>query len=117
MSYCSSCGEKIAEDANFCPRCGTKTPKGRSANVLYPTDRLTDAFYSVGLELEKALKLAARETDAAFRKARENLQTKPAEQTVACSKCSSKNQSGAVFCTTCGSKVAPTEASHDSGSK
>jgi len=117
LVYCSSCGEKIAEDANFCSKCGTKTPKGKSANVLYPTERLTDAFYSVGLELEKAFRLAARETDAAIRRARENMQVKPKEhQTVACSNCGSKNPSDAVFCTSCGTKVGASVNSHDSSS-
>ena len=117
MVYCSNCGVQIPDDAFFCPKCGTKTPKGKSANVLYPTERLTEAFYRVGLELEKAFKLAARETDAAIQRARENIKMKPTEQqTVACSNCGSKNQSSAVFCTSCGTKVGASVNSHDSSS-
>ena len=56
---CSNCGEKIADDANFCPKCGTKTAKGRAANAVYPSDELREAFYSVGTELEKAFNIAA----------------------------------------------------------
>ncbi|MCX6644569.1 MAG: zinc ribbon domain-containing protein, partial [Candidatus Bathyarchaeota archaeon] len=61
MVYCSNCGEKIADDANFCPKCGTKTDKGKTANAAYPSDELRDAFYKVGIELERAFTIAARE--------------------------------------------------------
>ena len=108
MSYCSRCGEKISDDAYFCSKCGTKTPKGKAANAVYPTDQLTDAFYSVGLELEKALTTAARETHAAIQRAREDLRPKPV-QTVTCPKCTSKNTFGAVYCSSCGTRIAPTE--------
>lgn len=107
MVYCSSCGTQIADDAYFCPKCGVKTQKGREADVLYPTDRLTDAFYAVGLELEKAFNQAARETHAAIQRAKENLSPRPTEQpTVVCPKCNSKNPSGAIFCNNCGNRIA-----------
>jgi membrane protease subunit (stomatin/prohibitin family) len=106
LGYCTNCGEKIADDANFCPKCGTKTPKGKAANAVYPSDQLTDAFYMVGVELEKAFTLAARETHAAIQKAKEDLRQKPArQQTAACPKCNSKNPSGAIFCYNCGARI------------
>ena len=76
LANCSNCGEKIADDANFCPKCGIKTAKGRTANAVYPSDELRDAFYSVGIELEKAFNIAARETHSAIQKAKENLAAK-----------------------------------------
>jgi Zn finger protein HypA/HybF involved in hydrogenase expression len=113
---CSNCGEKIADDANFCPKCGIKTAKGRVANAVYPSDELRDAFYSVGIELEKAFNIAARETHSAIQKAKENWQQKPRQvETVACTKCSTKNPSGSVFCNSCGARIAPIEESHGSG--
>ncbi|HKM59484.1 MAG TPA: zinc-ribbon domain-containing protein [Candidatus Bathyarchaeia archaeon] len=116
MAYCTHCGEKMAEDANFCPKCGTKTLKGKAAHAVYPTDQLTDAFYTVGSELERAFNLAARETHAALKKAREDLRQKPAPQpTVACPKCNTKNPSGAIFCNNCGARIAPIEESHGGG--
>jgi uncharacterized membrane protein YvbJ len=117
LVYCSNCGEKIGDDANFCPKCGTKTPKGRAANAAYPADQiLREGFYGVGAELEKAFTIADKEIHAAFQKARENLEQKPAYvQTVACPKCSSKNPYGSIFCTNCGSRIAPTEESHGAG--
>ena len=117
MVYCSNCGEKIGDDANFCPKCGIKTSKGRAANVAYPADQiLREGFYGVGAELEKAFTIADKEIHAAFQKARENLQQKPAYvQTVACPKCGSKNSYGSIFCTNCGSRIAPTEESHGAG--
>jgi ribosomal protein L40E len=108
LSYCTRCGEKIADEAYFCSKCGTKTPKGKAANAVYPTDQLTDAFYSVGLELEKAFSTAARETHAAIQRAKEDLRPKSV-QTVTCQKCTSKNASGAVYCNSCGARIAPAE--------
>ena len=106
MVYCSNCGEKINDDANFCSKCGTKTIKGKAAKVAYPSDEIRDAFYAVGSELEKALNTAARETQAAFRRAREDFLQKPAQTTV-CSRCSTKNPSSSVFCYNCGSRITP----------
>ncbi len=76
---------------------------------------MTDAFYSVGIELEKAFNLAARETHAAIQKAREDLRQKPAQQTMDCPKCNSKNPWGAIYCASCGAKIAPVEESHGGG--
>jgi uncharacterized membrane protein YvbJ len=114
LVYCSNCGEKIGDDANFCPKCGAKTPKGRAANAVYPADQiLREGFYGVGAELEKAFTIADKEIHAAFQKARENLQQKTANQrTVACPKCGSKNTYGSIFCNNCGSRIAPVEGSH-----
>ena len=92
-----------------------KPRRAKHAKVVYPTDQLTDAFTSVGVELEKAFTIAARETHAAIMKARENMQQKPAEQqTVTCPKCGTKNPFGSIFCHSCGAKIAPIEGSHGS---
>jgi uncharacterized membrane protein YvbJ len=115
MVYCSNCGAKIDDEALFCPKCGTKTPKGKEANVPYPSDEIRDAFYRVGIELEKAFTIAARETHAAIKRARENMQQKPEsattaqEGTVACPKCGTKNLSDSIFCNNCGTRIAPME--------
>lgn len=116
MVYCSNCGEKIADDAYFCPKCGTKTPIGKASKAAYPADELRDAFYNVGIELERAFNIAAHETHQAILKARENMQQKPAsaQGTVVCSSCGTKNVSGAVFCNNCGTKLTPPEKSHGS---
>ena len=77
---------------------------------MYPSEELRDAFYQVGLELEKAFTMAARETQSAFKKVSENMQQKTApntQGTIVCSSCGTKNVSGAVFCHSCGGKVEP----------
>ncbi len=112
LVYCSNCGAKIDDDANFCPKCGTKTVKGRSSNTPYPSDEIRDAMYNVGVELERAFTIAARETHAAFKRAKENMQqkntttsTQSSEAGIVCPKCGTKNPSGAVFCSNCGAKL------------
>ena len=76
MVYCSNCGSQLADDAYFCPKCGTKTDRGKAAKATYPADELRDAFYQVGAELERAFTIAAQETHKAILKARDNLQQK-----------------------------------------
>jgi uncharacterized membrane protein YvbJ len=110
MVYCSNCGEKIADDAYFCPKCGIKTLKGKEANVTYPADELRDAFYKVGIELERAFSIAARETNSAIKKASANIQQKPAAQEITCPNCGTKNASGSIFCRSCGTKLTSEKA-------
>lgn len=115
MVYCSNCGEKIADEACFCPKCGTKTDKGKAVNAVYPSDELRDAFYTVGVELERAFNIAARETHSAIKRAKENWQQRPAQQqTVACTKCTTKNPQGSIFCHSCGTRIIPIEEQHGS---
>jgi uncharacterized membrane protein YvbJ len=115
LVYCSNCGEKLSDDACFCPKCGAKTEKGKAANVTYPSDELRDVFYKVGIELEKAFNIAAHETHAAVLRARENMQQKHAQlETVVCLKCGTKNLSGSIYCHNCGTRIAPIEEPHSS---
>ena len=117
MVYCSNCGTKLDDEAYFCFKCGTKTLAGKTAKAMYPSDELRDAFYQVGLELEKAFTLAARETQAAFKKVSADMQQKPVsnpKETVVCTSCGTKNVPGAVFCHNCSTKVVSAEESHGS---
>jgi len=110
LPYCSNCGQEIPEDAYFCPKCGTKTAKGRASKAAYPADELRDAFYSVGIELERAFNMAARETHSAIQRARKNFrQEYSPKTTVVCPKCGTKNPYGSIFCYSCGSRIAPIE--------
>jgi uncharacterized membrane protein YvbJ len=114
MVYCSNCGAKIDDDAYFCPKCGTKTQTGKAAKAVYPPDELKDTFYQIGIEMEKAFTLAAKETREAFKKVSEefkqkpstNQQTTPSEGADACPKCETKNPPGAIYCSNCGTRLA-----------
>jgi membrane protease subunit (stomatin/prohibitin family) len=110
LVYCSNCGVEIDDDALFCPKCGTKTQAGKAAKATYPADELRDTFYQVGIELERAFTLVAKETSAAFKKVSEEFQKKSessqqaasSESSVACPKCGTKNLSSSIFCSNCG---------------
>jgi len=115
MVYCSNCGSQLAEDAYFCPKCGTKTDRGKAAKAAYPADELRDAFYQAGAELERAFTIAAKETHKAILKARDNLQQKTVSpEPIICPKCSTKNPSGAIFCHNCGTRITPINESSGS---
>jgi DNA-directed RNA polymerase subunit RPC12/RpoP len=112
MVYCSNCGAQIGDDVYFCPKCGTKTPVGKAAKVAYPSEELRDAFYQVGIELEKAFTLAAEEMHSAFKRVAEDRKEKtanaPTQDTIVCPKCGTKNLSDSIFCNNCGTKIATT---------
>jgi uncharacterized membrane protein YvbJ len=105
MAYCSNCGEKLPDDALFCPKCGVKTVKGVEANVSVSSDELKAAFAKMSQELEKAFSVAIKEINAAFQTANENIQQSLRKEQVACPSCGEKNPSDAVFCYKCGKKM------------
>jgi uncharacterized membrane protein YvbJ len=107
MAYCSSCGEKLPEDALFCPRCGIKTIKGEEAASPVIADELKVAFNKMSKELEKAFAVASKEINAAFQKASENIKHSLQKELVVCPSCGEKNPSDAVFCYSCGKKMKP----------
>ena len=105
MTYCSNCGEKLPEEALFCPKCGTKTVKGVETNVSDPSDELKMAFAKMSRELEKAFSTAAKDINAAFQTASESIQKSLRKEQVACSKCGEKNPKNAIFCYSCGRRI------------
>lgn len=102
MTYCINCGQKIPDDAFFCPKCGAKTQKGIEANVAPSAEELREAFKRVGVEFERAFLLVAKEMHTAVQKATENTQSKP--KTVECQNCKAKMLSNAIYCQNCGTK-------------
>jgi uncharacterized membrane protein YvbJ len=110
LAYCSNCGEKLPEDAFFCPKCGTKTPKGAEAKAPSPSDEVREAFNRMSQELEKAFSIAAKEMQEAFQTARNNIQKTLYKETVACPNCGEKNPSGSVYCFKCGKKLPQPQA-------
>jgi uncharacterized membrane protein YvbJ len=105
MVYCSNCGEKLSEDALFCPKCGTKTIKGVEAGASTISDELKETFTKMSKELEKAFSVAAKEINAAFQTASVNIKKSLQKEPVACPNCGEKNPSDATFCYKCGKRI------------
>ncbi|MCW4024152.1 MAG: zinc ribbon domain-containing protein [Candidatus Bathyarchaeota archaeon] len=102
MAYCTKCGEKLPDDAYFCAKCGVKTQKGVEANVPTPADELREAFTRVGVEMEKAFLVVAKEAHNAFQKAKENVQK--SQQPIQCVSCQASIPPNSVYCSKCGAK-------------
>lgn len=105
MTYCSKCGERIPEDALFCPKCGAKTIKGVETNVPDHSDEVKAALNKMSIELEKAFSVAAKEINAAFQAASGNIQKTLKKEKIVCSNCGEKNPNNAIFCYKCGKKI------------
>jgi uncharacterized membrane protein YvbJ len=105
MAYCSNCGEKLSEDALFCPKCGTKTKKGVQTKVSASSEEFRETINKMGQELEKAFTVAAKEIQEAFQTARENIQKSLYKEPISCPNCGEKNPNDAVFCFKCGTKI------------
>jgi uncharacterized membrane protein YvbJ len=105
MEYCSNCGEKLPNDACFCPRCGTRTLKGVETNAPTPSDEMRQAFAKMSIEVEKAFTIAAKEIQTAFQTARANIQQSRQKESVTCANCGEKNPGDSIFCYKCGKKL------------
>jgi len=104
MVFCSHCGEKIADDANFCYKCGVRTRHGMEAGVPVPTEQLREAFSRMGLELEKAFQTAANEIQKALKNARQDYRDSRNGEVV-CQGCGEKSPTGSAYCAKCGQKL------------
>jgi uncharacterized membrane protein YvbJ len=103
--YCSNCGEKLSEDALFCPKCGIKTIKGVEAGASTISDELKETFTKMSKELEKAFSVAAKEINAAFQTASVNIKKSLQKEPAVCPNCGEKNPSDATFCYKCGKRI------------
>lgn len=107
MANCSNCGEKLPEDAYFCPKCGTKTALGVETNAATPSEDIRQSFAKMSTEIEKAFAIAAKEMQTAFQTARENIQKSMQKEPVVCGNCGATNPGGSVYCFKCGQKLGP----------
>jgi len=105
VPYCSHCGEKLTEDANFCSRCGTRTRKGLEAGVTIPAEEFRQAFTKLSDELEKAFSKVAEEVKQTFSTARENIRETTGAQEIVCAHCGTKNSPSSSYCYSCGKKL------------
>ena len=105
MVFCTQCGEELSENANFCPKCGNRTSKGKVANVPLPRGDWRDVFAEEGEELNKAFLVANKEIEKAFTMAKEEIRKATTRELVVCPNCGEKNAASALFCNKCGKKI------------
>jgi uncharacterized membrane protein YvbJ len=105
MAYCHNCGEKLAENALFCTKCGAKVVQAATGGASTPSEEVRDAFNKMSVELEKAFNVAAKELQEAFQAARSNIQKTIYKEPIVCPNCSEKNPASSTFCTKCGQSL------------
>jgi len=131
MVYCSNCGAVISEDANFCLKCGARTPRGIESGVephwkeemdkaLQAAARnieegmkkareyIQEAVRDLGPELEQAresLREVAEEVGEELRGAGKEIRRHTGIAPVYCPECGEKSTGYAKFCTKCGKKI------------
>ncbi len=105
--YCRNCGAEIADDANFCPKCGVRTEKAAKEGVATPYE----AHWRQ--DVDAALQQASKAIDEGVRVARDSLREVAKDidkefkmhresEKLFCKNCGAENQRGAKFCVKCG---------------
>ncbi len=116
MIYCASCGKQIDDEANFCPKCGTRTAKAVKDGVTIPFSET-----QVKVDIERALAQASKAIDEGVKIAQIALHDvairvdeevrmargKSREQSVSlyCIACGSENNQTAKYCMKCGKEL------------
>jgi hypothetical protein len=90
MVYCSKCGERLPDDANFCTKCRSRTSLGLQSGVHGPGEEWREAFAKMGEEMEKAFQVAAKELHEALKTAAKNVRETKGQGPVACKNCGEK---------------------------
>ncbi len=118
MVFCANCGKQLEDDANFCSRCGTRTPNGVKEGVAIPWTE-TQVKQDVDRALKKAsaaidegvktaqvaLQDVAKRIDEDVKNIRERRSAKPAQAVVFCPACGAENEASNKFCWKCGAAL------------
>ena len=105
MAFCSKCGKKLPEEANFCLKCGVKIVKGYTTGAQDPWEDLKVGFSRIGEEIDKAFTVAGREMEKAFKLVRDEIREATSHETIICSHCGRRNIADSHFCYNCGGKL------------
>ena len=106
-TFCSNCGEKLPENANFCLKCGVRTRKGKEEDIPTPYLRvdLTEHLEKIGKEIDRALSKAGEEMERAFTKVSESIKETTHRSPIVCASCGEENPWDSRFCHKCGEKL------------
>ena len=105
VAFCSKCGEKLPDDANFCIRCGVRTKHGVEAGVPFPAEEWRDAFAKMGQEIGEAFSTAAKEVQKAFKTVKESVTETQSRKPIVCKSCGQQTTPDGLYCTKCGKKL------------
>jgi rRNA maturation endonuclease Nob1 len=97
--FCSNCGKKVSEKANFCSECGMRTQRGTEISQSKENSLeqdLEEGLTKMGRGIGRAFSIAGKELEKAF---------KPKERII-CKNCEQSNTGNDKFCRKCGNKLA-----------
>jgi hypothetical protein len=78
---------------------------GKEAGAAMPVDELRETMRNVGLQIEKAFRIAADQMQEAFKTAKENIHQSTGTTSITCASCGQKNSKDSVYCCNCGKKL------------
>jgi predicted amidophosphoribosyltransferase len=97
--YCASCGKQIDDEANFCPKCGTRTAKAVRDGVSIPFSET-----QMKADIERAIAQASKAIDEGVKIAQIALQdvVTRVDEEVRIARGKSRDTSAPFFCIACG---------------
>ncbi len=102
MATCENCGNTLAEEDLFCPKCGSRTERGRREEVEFPWE---ERLEEVRKEIDKAVNVAFKEIRKGLKTASEEIERAARRETVTCPSCKEKSPADARFCWACGKSL------------
>jgi len=98
MPFCAKCGAKLPEGASFCSKCGAATHRV----TVDISDSIDKALKAAGKEMQAAFKTAGTEIEKAFGELKDELSERRGPF---CPSCGKRNPHDAEFCFACGREI------------
>ncbi len=105
--YCKNCGAEIADEVNFCPKCGVRTEKGMKEGVATPYDThwrqdVESALQQASKAIDEGVKVARNSLREVTKEIDKEYKTHRESEKLYCRNCGQENVRSARYCVKCG---------------